>query len=1111
VIIKSSSKLSALLVALVVLASWAVASSARAALSPVAASPIGQAGTGAGQFRDPSGVAVNTDSGDVYVTDTANNRVQRFDKQGSFISTWGWGVDDGSAALQTCTGGCEAGIAGSDDGQLIEPAGVAVNSATGDVYVVDRGNGRTVRYSATGAYLGSFGSPTGAIAVAPDGNVYLADYRRTAVFDAAGLPLPDFPSQLDNVKAMAFDSAGNLLMSDDGADQRGLYTYDPSGALVRSFARSTLPGAMTVDPGSDAVFAAYGDRSVGASLRQYSATGELTVRSFGADESAYFTALAYNPESAFAGADPGALFAIDQRGDRLVVLGAVPVAPRIVGATATRQQPGSAVLEATIDPSFRATTYRFEYGASTAYGQSLPAAPGGALAADGIEHVVTVDVSGPEPSTRYHYRVVATNALGTTTSADRTFTTTPTHTALVLPNGRSWEQVTPVDKNDTEVQNEDSVGTGQPISIASPSGDAIAYGVAGSYPGADSNTRLSIFMSSRLPTSWETIGLNPPRDPPAVLATQDVVRVSEDLTHALVFSTRVLAPGAQAGATNVYRVDAARKTYQFVLTLADPNEVETFWFLRGGSRDFGHLLLQSDQQLTPDASAGATHLYEWSAAAGLRQADVLPDGSSSPGTVRHADSKQLQMSRDGSRIVFQTSGELYLRIDGTTTIPVSVSQRPGDPDTPLAVGIYKLSRDGSTVIFTASCGPAGAICLTDDARPDREDYYSYDIATGHLTNLTAGIHAGAPSDPQASTAVGVYAASDDGSTVYFGLRAMANADHSASTPDRLYVARHGEVHRIDDALLPNSTLQASPDGRYVLFTTSRRLTDDDNGGFPQVYRYDADVRQWLCISCRPDGSRSRASANPNGQGDLFGSADRMRNVLDNGRVFFQSFDALVPEDSNGRQDVYQWEDGRTSLISSGRSTSDSVFGDASVTGDDVYFQTRERLVGQDTDGYFDMYNARVGGGLDTQKGPGPGVAPCVADACQGAPSLPAAPAVAASVTFAGPFDAVGPVRRPAAKVRVSGSVKGARATLKVKVPSAGRISASGPGLVTVRRSVTKAQTSTLTVRLGAKAARTLRVKGRLSVRIRVAFTPRSGPALRTSVALTFKAATPKGR
>lgn len=1106
---KSLSKLSALLAALMVLATWAAAGTAQAALSPVAASPIGQAGTGAGQFNDPFGVAVNTDSGDVYVADTGNNRVQRFDRQGSFISTWGWGVDDGSAALQTCTSSCEAGIAGGDDGQLSAPIGMAVNSATGDVYVVDTGNGRTVRYSATGAYLGSFSSPTGPIAVAPDGNVYVAENGRTAVFDAAGLPLPDFPAARLYVGALAFDSAGNLLMTDASINEHGVFTYDMSGALVRGFALGTFPGGMTVDPGSDAVFAAFG-----AWLQQYNADGDATVPSFGADESANVVALAYNPEADFAGAGPGALFAIDLRGDRLIVLGAVPAAPRIAKTTATRLQPDGAVLEATIDPSFRATTYRFDYGASTAYGQSLPAAPGGALGADGIEHAVTVDLSGLEPSTRYHYRVVATNAVGTTTSVDRTFTTAATHSALVLPNGRAWEQATPVDKNDSEVQNRDSTGLGPPVGIASPAGDAIAYVVAGSYPGADANTRLSVFKSTRLSSTWETLGLNPPRDPPTFFATQDVLRVSEDLTHALVFSTRALAPGAQAGAANVYVEDTVAKTYQLVATLADPNEVEGEYLVRGASRDFGHLLLQSDQQLTPGATAGVAHLYEWSATDGLRQADVLPDGTSGPGVVRgDIPYMRYPMSRDGSRVLFKPTpaNALYLRIDATTTIPLSVSQRAGDPDTPLRIGDFQLSRDGSTVVFSSECTSSAADCplLTDDSRPDRADYYRYDVASGRLTNLTAGIHAGSPSDPQVPSGQGqVYALSDDGSTVYFGLR--GNVDGLASTPDRLYVLRDGEVHRIDDALAPG-VLQASPDGRYVLFTTSRRLTDDDNGGFAQVYRYDADARRWLCVSCRPNGTRSQASAQPNSMLGGFGTTDRVRNVLDNGRVFFESHDALVPEDGNGKQDIYQWEDGRTSLISSGQSTTNNFFGDASLTGDDVYFSTRERLVGQDTDGYVDMYDARVGGGLDGQGGAGPPVAPCVADACQGAPSAPAAPAVAASVTFAGPFDTAGPARRPAAKVRVSGAVKGSRATLKVKVPSAGRVSASGSGLVTVRRTFTKAQTATLTVRLGAKAARTLRSKRRLSVRIRVAFTPRTGPSLTTTVAMTFKAATPKGR
>lgn len=55
-------------------------------------SSFGSAGEGSGQFARPAGVAVNESTGDVYVVDRANSRVERFDSSGNFISAWGYDV-----------------------------------------------------------------------------------------------------------------------------------------------------------------------------------------------------------------------------------------------------------------------------------------------------------------------------------------------------------------------------------------------------------------------------------------------------------------------------------------------------------------------------------------------------------------------------------------------------------------------------------------------------------------------------------------------------------------------------------------------------------------------------------------------------------------------------------------------------------------------------------------------------------------------------------------------------------------------------------------------------------------------------------------------------------
>jgi DNA-binding beta-propeller fold protein YncE len=80
----------------------------------------GTPGSGDGQFTNPAGVAVDR-SGNVYIADRDNNRIQKFDSNGNFITKWG--------------------SRGANDGQLIDPNALTVDSS-GKIYVVDQGNSR---------------------------------------------------------------------------------------------------------------------------------------------------------------------------------------------------------------------------------------------------------------------------------------------------------------------------------------------------------------------------------------------------------------------------------------------------------------------------------------------------------------------------------------------------------------------------------------------------------------------------------------------------------------------------------------------------------------------------------------------------------------------------------------------------------------------------------------------------------------------------------------------------------------------------------------------------------------------------------------------------------
>jgi len=256
---------------------------------------------------------------------------------------------------------------------------------------------------------------------------------------------------------------------------------------------------------------------------------------------------------------------------------------------------------------------------------------------------------------------------------------------------------------------------------------------------------------------------------------------------------------------------------------------------------------------------------------------------------------------------------------------------------------------------------------------------------------------------------------------------------------------------IDNAQGATSTYlsaTASPSGRYLAFMSERSLTGYENrdpveGDHAQeVFRYDAVGNSLICASCNPTGASPRGQRPPsmidfhgqwtqrpvaavlpealtNGQtagGNL--SNYRSRSVLDNGRVFFDGSDALVAADSNGRWDVYQyeptgvgdcaadaadgpsivhWDGGCVSLLSSGTSTQDASFLDASVTGDDVFFLTSAQLSVTDVDGEYDVYDARVNG-VAARLEP---KAECQGEACQPAAVAPNDP-TPGTATFKGP-------------------------------------------------------------------------------------------------------------
>ena len=99
-----------------------------------------------------------------------------------------------------------------------------------------------------------------------------------------------------------------------------------------------------------------------------------------------------------------------------------PPAPEAITGEAGSITPTGATLNGIVDPNGAATSYRFEYGATAAYGSQVPVPD--ASAGDGFnDQAVSAAISDLSPSTVYHYRLVANSAGGESTGSDNTFTT----------------------------------------------------------------------------------------------------------------------------------------------------------------------------------------------------------------------------------------------------------------------------------------------------------------------------------------------------------------------------------------------------------------------------------------------------------------------------------------------------------------------------------------------------------------------------------------------------------------------------------------------------------------------------------------------------------------
>jgi hypothetical protein len=494
--------------------------------------------------------------------------------------------------------------------------------------------------------------------------------------------------------------------------------------------------------------------------------------------------------------------------------------------------------------------------------------------------------------------------------------------------------------------------------------------------------------------------------------------------------------------------------------------------VQGFTADGECTVFRANDQLTPDANPAGkpvvgtnTQIYE-SCGGELHLVSVLPSGiattaSSNTGTGNQHQDGSLDstddqaVSADGSRVYWSTAlegpGQLFVRVNATEEPSPVVGGKCTEEEEEKACTIkvsqavsnakarfFGASRDGSRAFFK----------IDDQSSPLEGNLYEFDLESKKATLvatkvggvmgvggeasriylLSTGALAGANSQGKAPVAgrqnLYLYEKSEEASSTRF-IATLTNDDGNTS-PSAEVTPVHVQPYK--------HTARLTPDGRHVAFMSRASLTGYDNTDVQngeadaEIFTYDAGPDKLSCVSCNPSG------VSPSGrlikkdvvkvdQTDLPGTWAAAllspfttelygtRVISDDGsRVFFNSYEALLPHDTNGKADVYEWEkpgsgdcseassafsppnDGCLSLISSGESPNDSEFVDASADGTDVFFATASSLLPQDP-GLIDIYDARAGGGY-----PAPPVPPasCEGEACQGPLAPPNDPTPASS-------------------------------------------------------------------------------------------------------------------
>jgi hypothetical protein len=391
-----------------------------------------------------------------------------------------------------------------------------------------------------------------------------------------------------------------------------------------------------------------------------------------AGESEYhYRLVARNANAALYPEDPSA---VARGGDKLAK---TPAKPAIKATWAEDVSTADATLGAMVNPGNSPTTYRFEWGLDTSYGESSPERT---LGGGDVDRTVALDLHDLQPGTTYHYRFVASNGIGSAEGSDRALRTFPTPTSpsacandasrigfgALLPDCRAYEMVSPVDKNGGDIRAlPGNTAETTVLEQSSLSGEKLAYGSVRSFGDAQSAPWTSQYIAQRLEgQEWRTHSINSPRAVsvlPVLPQGKSEFRVfSPDLCEVWqeTFADPPLAPGAVAGRKNGYRrtdqlcSEDGAAHYETLAPVFPPATEDDFSFeiVEGVSADGVQAVISGAP------TGGRAQAYVAVPGALPRPVCVLPDltsaascltGSATPGGEAF---KPGRISSDGSRV-----------------------------------------------------------------------------------------------------------------------------------------------------------------------------------------------------------------------------------------------------------------------------------------------------------------------------------------------------------------------------------------------------------------------------------------------------------------------------